>query len=92
MERYKQVLGFHHKGIGWLLGNGNHVNFWCNNWLPYGIKLINMATYPIPDDLINHLVKDFVSALGMWNWNDFGYLLPHSINQMITNFDPSNPN
>lgn len=44
----------------WLIGDGNKINFWHQHWVLEEIFTPDHTTKPIPDELTNKRVADFM--------------------------------
>ena len=55
------------QGMRWTIGDGNKINFWHQCWVSEEIIIADYITKPIPNELINKRVADFVNAEGQWN-------------------------
>lgn len=54
--------------------------------------LYNLSIAPVPDDIVEGCIVDFVTHEGSWRWNLFGHFVPHNILLMIVAVKPSDAN
>jgi len=52
------------KGIKWVVGNGEIVRFWLNNWVDNEGPLVHKALGVIPEAMLNKTVAEFVDDVG----------------------------
>ncbi|KAJ1386665.1 hypothetical protein SESBI_40590 [Sesbania bispinosa] len=70
------------RGMQWIVENGHTIKFWQHVWLPIGTKMEDLACAPIPQDIIDLTVADFVHN-GAWNVELFiRYLHRHVVNDI----------
>ena len=62
-----RVWDYAKRGIRWNVGNGWKVKFWWDCWATAPFTLADLAIQPIPPDLSDLYVADFVSTDGSWN-------------------------
>ncbi|KAL9419174.1 hypothetical protein AB3S75_037017 [Citrus x aurantiifolia] len=79
------------QGARWAVGDGTRARFWLDCWATKQGPLINLAVLPVPHELINATVSDFLNVHGGWNWSAFEHLLPNSILMQIASIMPHNP-
>ncbi|KAH9704953.1 putative ribonuclease H protein [Citrus sinensis] len=48
----------------------------------------NLSIAPVPKDIVEGCIADFVTSEGSWRWNLFGHLIPHNILLMIAAVKP----
>ena len=75
----------------WAVGDGTRARFWLDCWATKQGPLINLAVHPVPHELVNATVSDFLNVHGGWNWSVFDHLLPNSILMQIASVMPPNP-
>lgn len=63
------------KGIRWATGNGQHVNFWNDNWVPEVSNLRSQVRQQIPVMLAKTSVANMAGLDGSRRWDVFGHLL-----------------
>ena len=76
------------RGMRWTIGDGNKINFWHQRWVSKEIIIADYITKPIPAELINKRVVDFVNVEGQWNWNMISTFIP---NQILSKLQRSSP-
>ena len=76
------------QGMRWSIGDGNKINFWHQCWVSEEIIIADHITNPIPNELINKWVADFVDDEGQWNLDMISVFLPNQILLQITAIKP----
>ncbi|KAL9453582.1 hypothetical protein AB3S75_009233 [Citrus x aurantiifolia] len=76
------------RGMRWMIGDGNKINFWHQRWVSEEIIIADYITNPIPAELINKRVAEFVNAEGQWNWNMISTFIPNQILLQIAAVKP----
>ncbi|KAH9699193.1 putative ribonuclease H protein [Citrus sinensis] len=76
------------RGLRWNVGNGLRVKFWWDCWATASSPLAAFTLKPIPPELCDLYVADFVTADGTWNWPKFSYLLSHNAVMRIASIHP----
>ncbi|KAH9772084.1 putative ribonuclease H protein [Citrus sinensis] len=76
------------RGLRWNVGNGLRVQFWWDCWATTSSPLAAFTLKPIPPELCDLYVADFVTADGNWNWPKFSYLLSHNAVMRIASVHP----
>ncbi|KAH9697020.1 reverse transcriptase domain-containing protein [Citrus sinensis] len=66
-------------GARWAVCDGARIHFWLDCWAIKQGPLINLAVHPVPQELVNATVSEFINVHGGWNWSAFEHLLPNSI-------------
>ncbi|CAL1352198.1 unnamed protein product [Linum trigynum] len=70
-------------GSGWNIHRGNLTRFWFDVWISQ-VPLIELTTGPVPDDIRDGMVADFVDEDGNWLTEKFEGLLPDAVTRQIT--------
>ena len=83
-----RVWDYAKRGLRWNVGNGLKVKFWWDCWATTPHPLAELALQPIPPNLCDLYVADFVSADGSWNWPKFSHILPHHAVMKIASIHP----
>ena len=83
-----RVWDYAKHGLRWIVGNGLKVKFWWDCWATTPHPLAGLVLQPLPPNLCDLYVADFVSADGSWNWPKFSHLLPHRAVMKIASIHP----
>jgi len=75
-----------YKGSGIAIGNGRSTSFWSHKWV--GPKTLReLATAPVPSDVLPLRVCDYWDENRGWKWELFSHLLPAPTLSSIASFE-----
>ncbi|GAV57820.1 hypothetical protein CFOL_v3_01356 [Cephalotus follicularis] len=72
----------YYKGLRWIIGNGNSVNAWSDNWTTLG-PLSNLIYEPTLESDLFLKVSDLVQENGRWDLEKCSFVLPDTICKVI---------
>ena len=67
------------QGICWQVGDGSKARFWKDCWVMQNVTLKDYAVMPVPSNILEKSIRDYVNDHGQWNWDAFSNYLPHSL-------------
>nr|KYP56524.1 Putative ribonuclease H protein At1g65750 family [Cajanus cajan] len=76
------------QNIIWRIGDGNHVRFWLDHWVPNIPCLADRATQPIPLVEKYKVVADYITDQGDWRMHDINHFLPMEVCAIIEGLVP----
>ncbi|CAL0323720.1 unnamed protein product [Lupinus luteus] len=59
------------EGIRWTIGNSTSVKFWRDCWLGSIIIIEQVVVQPLPNEVINMIVEEYMLPGRSWNWHNF---------------------
>ncbi|KAK9195305.1 hypothetical protein WN943_003425 [Citrus x changshan-huyou] len=67
------------QGIRWQVGDRSKVRFWKDCWVMQNVMLKDYIVMPVPSNMLEKSIMDYVDDNGQWNWFAFSNYLPHSL-------------